>query len=91
MFGCASAGVADATWSATTSQRQRDERIAIRVMTTLHDAVLADYDYLIGLELQVMHTLIRPITVIAFNSVGLNHICVSIIVHTILLGSAIQH
>lgn len=52
VFGGAYARIADATCSATTLRRRRDEWIATGVMATLHDAVLAAYDRLIGLELE---------------------------------------
>ncbi len=51
IFGCAYWRIADATCSATTLRRRRDEWIAAGVMATLHDLVLAAYDRMIGLEL----------------------------------------
>jgi transposase len=51
VFGCAYHRIADATCSATTLRRRRDEWIAAGVMDTLLDLVLAAYDRMIGLEL----------------------------------------
>lgn len=51
VFGCAYARIADATCSATTLRRRRDEWIAAGVIETLHRLVLAAYDHMIGLEL----------------------------------------
>ena len=49
VFGCAYARIADATCSATTLRRRRDEWIAAGVIETLHAFVLAAYDRMIGL------------------------------------------
>jgi transposase len=51
VFGCAYWRIADATCSATTLRRRRDEWIAAGVMDRLQAIVLAAYDRLIGLEL----------------------------------------
>ena len=51
VFGCAYERIADATCSATTRRRRRDEWIAAGVMARLHALVLEAYDRLIGLEL----------------------------------------
>jgi transposase len=51
VFGCAYHRIADATVSATTLRRRRDEWIAVGVMTTLLDLALAAYDRMIGLDL----------------------------------------
>lgn len=52
VFGCAYARIADATCSATTLRRRRDEWIAAGVMETLHTLALAAYDRIIGLALE---------------------------------------
>src|SRR5436190_22634582 len=52
VFGCAYARIADATCSATTLRRRRDEWIAAGVMETLHTLTLAAYDRMIGLRLE---------------------------------------
>lgn len=52
VFGCAYARIADATCSATTLRRRRDEWIAAGVMETLHTLALAAYDRMIGLALE---------------------------------------
>ena len=52
VFGCAYARIADATCSATTLRRRRDEWIAAGVMETLHTLALAAYDRMIGLRLE---------------------------------------
>lgn len=51
VFGCAYARIADATCSATTLRRRRDEWIATGVMAALHALALAAYDRMIGLAL----------------------------------------
>jgi transposase len=51
VFGCAYARIADATCSATTLRRRRDEWIAAGVIEALHALVLASYDRMIGLAL----------------------------------------
>ena len=51
VFGCAYARIADASCSATTLRRRRDEWMAAGVMTTLQAIVLAAYDRMIGLAL----------------------------------------
>jgi transposase len=51
VFGCAYARIADATCSATTLRRRRDEWIAAGVMEQLFTLVLAAYDHMIGLDL----------------------------------------
>jgi putative transposase of IS4/5 family DUF4096/DDE family transposase len=51
VFGCAYWRIADATCSATTLRRRRDEWIAAGVMDTLRAVALAAYDRMIGLEL----------------------------------------
>jgi transposase len=51
VFGCAYARIADATCSATTLRRRRDEWIAAGVIEALHALVLAAYDRMIGLAL----------------------------------------
>jgi len=51
VFGCAYARIADATCSATTLRRRRDEWIAAGVIDALHTLVLAAYDRMIGLAL----------------------------------------
>ena len=50
-LGCAYHRIADATVSAPTLRRRRDEWIAADVMGTLLDLVLGAYDRMIGLEL----------------------------------------
>jgi transposase len=52
VFGCAYARVADATCSATTLRRRRDEWIAAGVMEALQALTLAAYDRMIGLVLE---------------------------------------
>lgn len=52
VFGCAYARIADASCSATTLRRRRDEWIAAGVMETLHTLALAAYDRMIGLALE---------------------------------------
>ncbi len=51
VFGCAYHRIADATCSATTLRRRRDEWIAAGVIDALFDLVLAAYDRMIGLDL----------------------------------------
>lgn len=51
VFGCAYHRIADATVSATTLRRRRDEWIAAGIMDTLLDLALAAYDRMIGLSL----------------------------------------
>lgn len=51
VFGCAYGRIADASCSATTLRRRRDEWIAAGVMDRLQAIVLVAYDRLIGLEL----------------------------------------
>lgn len=50
VFGCAYQRIADATVSATTLRRRRDEWMAAGVMDTLLDLVLSAYDRMIGLD-----------------------------------------
>jgi transposase len=52
IFGCAYARIADATCSATTLRRRRDEWIAAGVIEALHAVALAAYDRMIGLALE---------------------------------------
>ena len=52
VFGCASHRIADATCSATTLRRRRDEWISTGVAERLRLEVLAAYDQLFGLELE---------------------------------------
>lgn len=51
VFGCAYWRIADATCSATTLRRRRDEWIAAGIMDQLQALVLGAYDRMIGLEL----------------------------------------
>jgi transposase len=51
VFGCAYARIADATCSATTLRRRRDEWIGLGLMDTLQALVLGAYDRVIGLDL----------------------------------------
>lgn len=51
VFGCAYARIADATCSATTLRRRRDEWIAAGVIEALRALALAAYDRMIGLAL----------------------------------------
>ncbi|MDQ3226567.1 MAG: IS5 family transposase [Chloroflexota bacterium] len=51
VFGCAYARIADATCSATTLRRRRDEWIAAGVIDALQALALAAYDRMIGLAL----------------------------------------
>ncbi len=51
VFGCAYERIADATCSATTLRRRRDEWITAGVMDRLAAMVLAAYDHMIGLGL----------------------------------------
>jgi transposase len=51
VFGCAYQRIADATVSATTLRRRRDEWIAAGIMDRLYRLVLNAYDRMIGLEL----------------------------------------
>lgn len=51
VFGCAYWRIADATCSATTLRRRRDEWIAAGIMERLQALVLDAYDQMIGLEL----------------------------------------
>lgn len=51
VFGCAYHRIADATCSATTLRRRRDEWIAAGIMDRLAGIALAAYDRMIGLEL----------------------------------------
>ncbi len=51
VFGCAYERIADATCSATTLRRRRDEWITAGVMDRLDAMVLAAYDHMIGLGL----------------------------------------
>jgi transposase len=51
VFGCAYHRIADATCSASTLRRRRDEWIELGIMATLQAMVLAAYDRMIGLEL----------------------------------------
>jgi transposase len=52
VFGCGYRRIADATCSATTLRRRRDEWISAGVAERLRLAVLAGYDRLLGLELE---------------------------------------
>ena len=52
MFGCGYRRIADASCSATTLRRRRDEWISAGVAEQLRLAVLAAYDQLLGLELE---------------------------------------
>jgi transposase len=52
VFGCGYRRIADATCSATTLRRRRDEWISAGVADQLRLAVLAAYDQLFGLELE---------------------------------------
>jgi transposase len=52
VFGCAYARIADATCSATTLRRRRDEWIAAGVIEALHALALAAYDRMIGLAME---------------------------------------
>ena len=52
VFGCGYRRIADATGSATTLRRRRDEWITLGVAEQLRLAVLAAYDRLFGLELE---------------------------------------
>lgn len=51
VFGCAYERIADASCSATTLRRRRDEWIALGIMDRLQALVLDAYDRMIGLEL----------------------------------------
>lgn len=51
VFGCAYARIADASCSATTLRRRRDEWIALGVMADLEQLVRGVYDRIIGLRL----------------------------------------
>jgi transposase len=51
VFGCAYRRIADASCSATTLRRRRDEWISAGVGEQLHLAVLVAYDRVFGLEL----------------------------------------
>ncbi len=52
MFGCGYRRIADATCSATTLRRRRDEWITLGLAERLRLAVLGAYDRLFGLELE---------------------------------------
>jgi transposase len=52
VFGCGYRRIADASCSATTLRRRRDEWIALGVAEQLHLALLAAYDRMLGLELE---------------------------------------
>jgi transposase len=52
VFGCGYRRIADATCSATTLRRRRDEWIALGLAERLRLAVLAAYDRMLGLELE---------------------------------------
>ena len=52
VFGCGYRRIADATCSATTLRRRRDEWIAQGLAEQLHLAVLGAYERLFGLELE---------------------------------------
>jgi transposase len=52
VFGCGYRRIADATCSATTLRRRRDEWISAGVAEQLRRAVLAAYDRLFGLEME---------------------------------------
>ncbi|MDQ4043926.1 MAG: IS5 family transposase [Chloroflexota bacterium] len=51
VFGCAYQRIADATCSASTLRRRRDEWITLGLMDTLRGIALAAYDRMIGLDL----------------------------------------
>jgi transposase len=53
VFGCGYRRIADHTCSATTLRRRRDEWITAGVVKQLHQAVLAAYDRMHGLEEQL--------------------------------------
>jgi transposase len=52
VFGCGYRRIADASCSATTLRRRRDEWIALGVAEQLHLTLLAAYDRMLGLELE---------------------------------------
>jgi hypothetical protein len=52
VFGCGYRRIADATCSATTLRRRRDEWVALGLAEQLRPLVLAAYDRLFGLELE---------------------------------------
>ena len=52
VFGCAYARIADATCSATTLRRRRDEWIAAGVIEALQAMALAAYDRMIGFAVE---------------------------------------
>jgi transposase len=52
VFGCGYRPIADATCSATTLRRRRDEWVALGLAEQLRPLVLAAYDRLFGLELE---------------------------------------
>jgi transposase len=52
VFGCGYRRIADATCSATTPRRRRDEWVALGLAEQLRLLVLAAYDRLFGLELE---------------------------------------
>ena len=52
VFGCGYRRIADASCSATTLRRRRDEWISAGVAEPLRLAVLAAYDQVFGLELE---------------------------------------
>jgi transposase len=52
VFGCGYRRIADATCSATTLRRRRNEWVSAGVAERLHHAVLGAYDRLFGLELE---------------------------------------
>lgn len=53
VFGCGYRRIEDATCSATTLRRRRDEWIALGLGERLHLLVLAAYDRMLGLDLVV--------------------------------------
>jgi transposase len=54
VFGCGYRRIADATCSATTLRRRRDEWIALGVADQLHRLALAAYDRMHGLDLEYL-------------------------------------
>jgi transposase len=54
VFGCGYRRIEDATCSATTLRRRRDEWIALGLAEQLHLLVLAAYDHMIGLQLDTV-------------------------------------
>src|SRR5918999_2171018 len=60
VFGCGYRRIADASCSATTLRRRRDEWIALGVAEQLHLALLAAYDRMLGLELEQLAVAAAP-------------------------------